>query len=142
MKKTLTILMILLAMSATVFAEVVSFQANEGWMQAYYTFDVGFVVTDTDYEQKDFTGCTDTEIEEYIRNITEIEMGEKLNSHAVSYIFCGGFIHDDVSRLAKKFFKYWIFNKDETYLNVVWNLGDGREMRLIYRIDKEIYLCD
>lgn len=117
MKKILTVLMMVFGLSA-VFAKPVDFEIGE-----YY------VLTNDENVQKDFSGMSDLDIVATVVSSVPKKTGEYKNRYVTLKI-------DEVDKISKKYFNYFMFSKDETHLIVTQNLGDGRELMVYYQLKK------
>ena len=78
---------------------------------------------------------TPTYFDEYSDN-RKVEIYKSLAPEDIDrkHLVYDGFEFHKVSPAAEKYYTYFFVKKDETYLVLVNNLGDGRELRLYYHL--------
>ena len=92
-------------------------------------FDAGdwFVTTSSDNKPTYFDEYSDDKKVETYKALAP----EEINGKHLSY---DGFGFHKVSPVAEKYYTYFLIKKDEAYVVVVNNIGDGRELRLYYHL--------
>lgn len=89
-----------------------------------------FVATNSDNEPVYFDTYSDDRKVEIYKSLVP----EEINGKRVVY---DGFEFHEVGWVAEEYYTYFLVKKDETYMVVVDNVGDGRELRL-YNYLKDI----
>ena len=111
------VLMMVFGLSA-VFAKPVDFETDE-----YYVF------TDDENVQEDFSGMSDLDIVATIVSSVPDKTGEYKNRYVDLVI-------DEVGEFSKKYFNCFMYSKDQTHFIVFQNLGDGRELAVLFQLEK------
>lgn len=124
MKKMITVLMVVVTMMLGFVSCATTSPVDTG-----VAIDAGdwFIATNSDNTPTYFDEYSDArKVEIYKSLVTEEINGKRL-------------VYDDfefhkVSPVAEKYYTYFFVKKDETYMVVVNNIGDGRELRLYYQL--------
>ena len=119
MKKILMVLMMVFGLSA-VFAKPVSFETEE------FIF-----FSDDENKQSDFSGHSDEEIVAVVVN----SFPQKIGKHSIRY-----FMHEfenEIDDLDEKYFHYFFVSKDDTYLTLYQNIGDGRRLIVLFQMKED-----
>ena len=114
MKKIFTVLMMTLMM-AGLFAKPVDIETDN-----YY------ILTDDENTQKDFSGSSNEDIISLLLYAFPKKTGEYENKY-VGFSFC------EVDGLAEKYFNYLALSKYSDKVILVQNLGDGRQLMLMFK---------
>lgn len=86
-----------------------------------------FIATSSDGTPIYFDGFSDDRKVEIYKSLLDEEINGKIPVY-------DGFEFHKVSPTAEKYYTYFFVKKDETYMVVVNNIGDGRELRLYYHL--------
>ena len=86
-----------------------------------------FIATSSDNTPTYFDGYSDNRKVEIHKSLAPEEINRK-------HLVYDGFEFHKVSPVAEKYYTYSFVKKDETYMVLVNNLGDGRELRLYYHL--------
>ena len=86
-----------------------------------------FITTSSDNTPTYFDEYSDNRKVEIYKSLAPEEINRKL-------LVYDGFEFQKVSPVAEKYCTYFFVKKDETYMVLVNNIGDGRELRLYYHL--------
>ena len=83
------------------------------------------------------TTCSDNEPQEYLDAYSDdrkVEICKALATETINgkSLIYDGFEFHKVGWVAEKYYTYFLVKKDETYMVIVVNVEDGRELRLYY----------
>ena len=119
MKKLLMILMMVFAVGCGAFAKPLSFDAGE----------YKILTNDENEQYLFFTRYSDSQIVKLIKAAAPEEIdGRRL-------VFKCYFINDKVTWIAEKYYNYYLIKKDNTEMMFCHNLGDGREIVVVYKLE-------
>ena len=119
MKKILAVLMMVFGLSA-VFAKPVFLEEED------FVF-----ISDDENKQSDFSGHSDEDIVAIVVN----SFPQKIGKHSVRY--CMHEFENKIDAFDKKYFHYFFVSKDETYLALYQNLGDGRRLIVQFQLKED-----
>ena len=124
MKKILIVLMMVFGLS-TVFVSC----ATTSPVDTSVVIDAGdwFITTCSDNTPTYFDEYSDDRKVEIYKAL----VAEEINGKHPVY---DGFEFHKVGWAAEKYYTYFLVKKDETYVAIVVNVGDGRELRLYYHL--------
>ena len=93
------------------------------------TIDAGdwFIATNSDNTPTYFDEYSDSRKVEIYKALAPEEIGRKR-------LVYDGFEFHKASPITEKYYTYLFVKKDETYIVLVNNIGDGRELRLYYHL--------
>ena len=125
MKKVFVLMMMVVAMMIGFVSCATTAPANTG-----VSIDFGdwFVATNSDNTPVYFDEFSDDRKVEIYKSFAP----EEINGKRLVY---EGFEFSKVDRIAEKYYTYFFVKKDETYIVLVNNIGDGRELSLYYRLE-------
>ena len=86
-----------------------------------------FIATNSDNTPTYFDKYSDNRKVEIYKSIAPEEINRK-------HLVYDGFEFHKVGCVAEKYYSYFFVKKDETYMVLVNNIGDGRELRLFYHL--------
>lgn len=115
MKRMLMVLVMVFGLSA-VFAKPVDFETDDY-----------IVITDDENTPSDFGGLSDVDIVAKIVNAMPKETCGKKAIYSCCDI-------SEASELAEKFDNLFMYSKDGTHLSLIQNLGDGREITIVFSL--------
>ena len=116
MKKMMMVLMMVFGLSA-VFAKPVEFETDDY-----------IVIADDENVQKNFEGLSDVDI---VAKIVNAMPKETVGKKAI-YSYCR---FTEVHEFTEEVDNYFMYSKDGTYMCIVQNLGDGREITIIFSLE-------
>ena len=122
MKKIFVILMMVFGLSAGFVSCATTAPVNTS---VYIDAGDWFIATTSNNTPTYFDEYSDDRKVEIYKSL----LAEEINGKHPVY---DGFEFNKVSPVAEKYYTYFFVKKDETYMVVVNNLGDGRELRLYY----------
>ena len=95
--------------------------------------DTGVAIDAGDWFITADSGHTPTYFDEYSDG-RKVEIYKSLAPEEINgkHLVYDGFEFHKVSPIAEKYYAYFFVKKDETYMVLVNNIGDGRELRLYY----------
>ena len=85
-------------------------------------------ISDDENKQSDFSGHSDEEIVAIVVN----SFPQKIGKHSVIYNMYK--FENEIDALDEKYFHYFFVSKDETYLALYQNLGDGRRLVVLFQL--------
>ena len=115
MKKILTVLIMTLMMAGSLFAKPVNIEKK------YY-----YILTDDEITQKDFGDLSDADI----ISLVVSSFPKKIGEYEYKYT---GFSFEEVDELSEKYFNYFIVYKNNSRMLLVQNLGDGRQLTVMFK---------
>ena len=97
--------------------------------------DTGIVIDSGDWWIVSNSENTPTYFDEYSDN-KKVEIYKSLAPEEINgkHLVYDGFEFNKVDGVAEKYYTYFFVKKDETYMVLVNNVGDGRELRLFYHL--------
>lgn len=116
MKKMLMVLMMVFGLSAA-FAKPIDFEMDDY-----------MVIADDEPTPKNFEGFSDVDIVARLVNAMPKETAGKKAIYS-----CCDFT--EVHEFTKRVDNYFMYNKDGTYMCLVQNLGDGREVTILFSLE-------
>lgn len=116
MKKIAMVLMMVFGLSA-VFAKPVDFETDD------YIF-----IADDETTPKNFEGLSDIDIVAKLVNA----MPKETNGKKAIYSCCE---FTEVHEVTEKFDNYFMYSKDGPYMALIQNLGDGREVTIVFLLE-------
>ena len=124
MKKMMMVLMMVFTMMTGLVSCATTAPVDTG-----VVIDAGdwFIATNSDNTPTYFDEYSDSKKVEIYKSLAP----EEINGKRLVY---DGFEFNKVSLVAEKYYTYIFVKKDETYMVLVNNLGDGRELRLYYHL--------
>ena len=124
MKKMIMVLMMVVTMMTGLVSCATTSSVDTG-----VVIDAGdwFITTYSDNKPTYFDEYSDARKVEIYKSLVTEEINGK-------HLLYDGFEFHKVSPVAEKYYGYFFVKKDETYMVVVNNIGDGRELRLYYHL--------
>ena len=122
MKKMIIVLMMVFGLSAVFVSCATTAPVDTG---VYIDAGDWFIATNSDNTPTYFNGYSDSKKVEIYKSIAPEEINGK-------HLVYDGFEFNKVSLITKKYCSHFFVKKDETYMILVNDIGDGRELRLFY----------